>query len=153
MVARIFFFKIFQNIILEIAIPSIYPKAQKKLYIALVKGRLVLEAKAWVVKPYVLKSILRPILVTRERTIQEGILVNQLRQIRRPIPRAIRNYLIQSKGLQYLVLVIIRLTTIVAGITVKVKGKIVIIEVIGEQFFVTSKQRGIQQRSDQIIRP
>jgi predicted Ser/Thr protein kinase len=60
----------------EIATPSVYPKARKKLYMALVKGRSLLEAEAYAAKPCVLKSMPRPIPAIRERKIQEGILVN-----------------------------------------------------------------------------
>jgi hypothetical protein len=92
MVARIFFLKTFWKMTPEMAIPSVYPKARKKLYIAPVKGRLLLEAEAYTVKPCVLKSIPRPILAIRERKIQEDILVNWRREIRRPILKVIRNY-------------------------------------------------------------
>lgn len=78
---------------------SVYPKARKKLYIAPAKGRSALDAEAWAAKPCALKSMPRPMPATRERKIQEGILVDWLRQIRRPIPRVVRSYPIQSKGL------------------------------------------------------
>ena len=84
---------------LEMAILSVCPKAQKKLYIVPAKGRSTLEAKAWAAKPCALKSMLRLMPVMRERKIQEGILVDWLRKIRRPMPRVIRHHLIQSKGL------------------------------------------------------
>jgi hypothetical protein len=96
---RIFFFKIFWKIIPEIAILSICPKARKKLYIVPAKGKSILEAEAWTAKSCILKSISRPILVIRERKIQEGILVNWLRQIRRLMSRVVRHYPIQSEGL------------------------------------------------------
>ena len=76
----------------EMAIPSVCPKARKKLYIAPAKGMSALEAEAWAAKPCVLKSMPRPMPATRERKIQEGILVDWLRQIRRPMPRVMRNY-------------------------------------------------------------
>jgi hypothetical protein len=53
----------------EIAILSVCPKARKKLYIALAKGRLSLKAKACAAKPCALKSILKPILAIKERKI------------------------------------------------------------------------------------
>jgi hypothetical protein len=68
-VTRIFFLKIFWKITPEIAILSVYPKARKKLYIALAKGRLSLEAEAYAAKPCALKSIPRPVLAIRERKI------------------------------------------------------------------------------------
>ena len=51
----------------EIVIPKVCLKARKKLYIAPAKGRLLLEAEAYIAKPYILKSILRPVPAIRER--------------------------------------------------------------------------------------
>lgn len=60
----------------EMAIPSVCPKARKKLYITPAKGRSPLEAEACVAKPCALKSTPRPVLAIRERKIQEGIFVD-----------------------------------------------------------------------------
>jgi hypothetical protein len=57
-----------------------------------------LEVEAYAAKPYVLKSMLRPILAIRERKIQKGILVDWRREIRRPMLKVVRNYPIQSEG-------------------------------------------------------
>jgi len=61
------------------ATPIVWPKARKKEYIAPAKGTFALETEAWQANPWAEKSMPVPKPETRQRKIQEGVLVDSLR--------------------------------------------------------------------------